>query len=101
LTKQKNPIKYKNMTYNKREKQAMDFMAEYFSKENWIKLDPIEWLKIRGCGIKMITKLQCDGLCASYGEGSLKIEKEKAATLDCISFDWGYYICMLENYLDV
>jgi hypothetical protein len=69
------------MAYNKREKQAMDFMAHYVPKENWIKLDPIEWLKIRGCGNKMVIKLQREGLCAFLGEGSLKIEEEKPVSL--------------------
>jgi hypothetical protein len=69
------------MTYNQREKQAMDFMAEYFSKENWIKIEPIEWLKIRGCGVKMIKKLQLDGLCAFVGKGTFKIEEEKPMSL--------------------
>ena len=67
----------------------MDFMADYFSKENWVKIDPIEWLKIRGCGIKMIIKLQRDGLCSSHGEGILKIEKEKPASLAQIMHAWG------------
>ena len=56
--------------------QAMKNMEEFFPKDNWSNIHVDEWLKIKGCGQKMITWL-LENNFATLSKGGPQLPKEK------------------------